>query len=399
MKTAVSTDSVLGRIVLMLGHVGGMLDLVVLPLWVGGLIGTYAFSPPEAGGLVTMFLVGVLASNAVLSRRFGRLPNRTIVAAGYGIAAACFFLMTRVSPAAGTGIFSQLAVLHVVAGLGIGAGLSCVHGTIARSRNPHRSFAIANLGVGVFAIAFFAATPPLMAKIGVNAVFLAIVGVLIAGTIAAALAFPEPEHAPPAAQVSSRPLPSGGIGSALVLGFAGVVLWQTAQALTNSFVERIGISDGFALTTIGAMFAINGFVALLAPALAGLTEKKLSPVMVATGALILHGLCSLTLTRTGLFGVYTAAFMLMIFVTIFGHTFVFGLFARLDPTGRMNARTPSMLMLGTAIGPFLGGTVVQAAGFPALGMTSATIALGGAACFFSIGRRAGRVAAPVRQAA
>ena len=398
MKTAVSTDSLLGRIVLMLGHVGGMLDLVVLPLWVGGLIGTYGFSPPEAGGLVTLFLVGVLASNLVLSRRFGRLPNRTIVTVGYGIAAACFFLMTRASPGGGMGVFGQLAGLHIVAGVGIGAGLSCVHGTIARSRNPHRSFAIANLGVGVFAIAFFAATPPLMEKIGVNAVFLAIVGILIAGTIAAALAFPEPEEAP-VARVSSRPVLSGGVGSALVLGFAGVVLWQTAQALTNSFVERIGISDGFALTTIGAMFAINGFVALLAPALAGLTEKKLLPVLVATGALILHGLCSVTLTRTGLFGVYTAAFMLMIFVTIFGHTFVFGLFARLDPSGRMNASTPSMLMLGTAIGPFLGGTVVQAAGYPALGLTSASIAFAGAVCFLTIGRRAGRAGGPVRQAA
>ena len=59
------------------------------------------------------------------------------------------------------------------------------------------------------------------------------------------------------------------------------------------------------------------------------------------------------------FIVYSAAFMLLVFVTIFGHTFIFGLFAKLDPTGRMNASTPSMLMLGTAIGPALGGTVVQ----------------------------------------
>ena len=386
MSKGFSTESLVGRLVLMLGHVAGMLDLVILPLWVGGMMATYKFQPQEAGGIVTMFLLGVLASNALLSRRFGRLPDRWIVTLGYALAAAAFFAMTRL-PLWGGSRFVELSVLHVVAGLGIGAGLSCVHGTIARSANPHRTFAIANFGVGLFAILFFALTPPLMARLGVDAVFLAVLAIVTAAALVSALAFPR------AAEIVATPRPTdgsgawAGFGTALAIGFAGVVFLQTAQAASTSFAERVGEFRGFGLPAIGAMLAINGFVALTPSMLAGLLQKKLSAIAVAACALVVHGLCSIALMNATEFLVYSAAFMIMIFATIFGHTFIFGLFARLDPTGRMNASTPSMLMLGTAVGPALGGVVVQNFGFPALGFTSAGIAFAGAACFMLLGLR------------
>ena len=118
----------------------------------------------------------------------------------------------------------------------------------------------------------------------------------------------------------------------------------------------------------------------------------------AAVALVVHSLCSITIMNATDFYVYSAAFMLLIFVTIFGHTFIFGLFAKLDPTGRMNASTPSMLMLGTAIGPALGGTVVQFYGFPVLGFVSGAIAIAGAICFLVLGRNV-RAAAPALAAA
>lgn len=57
----------------------------------------------------------------------------------------------------------------------------------------------------------------------------------------------------------------------------------------------------------------------------------------------------------------------MAFTILFTHTFAFGLLARLDPTGRAVAATPAMLMVGAAIAPFLGGTLVKFIGFGAIG--------------------------------
>ena len=375
-----------------------MLDLVILPLWIGGMIETYKLTPQGAGGMVTLFLIGVLITNSFFSRRYGTLPNKAVVATGYGLGALCFFAMTYAPSLTSVPVIYVLGALHVVAGCGAGSSLSCVHGTIARSNNPHRNFAIANLGVGAFAIPFFAVTPNLMPLFGVNAVFIAVAMLMAVAALAALSFFPVPAS-------MSGPLPrrlpastkKSYYGPALLFGFAGVVLLQTAGSATNSFTEQVGVADGFSIASIGAMLAVNGFVAILAPLFAGLLEKRLAPVTVAAFALSVHGLCSIALTQTASFAVFSGAFMTMIFMTIFGHTFIFGLFAKLDPSGRFNAATPSMLMLGTAIGPLLGGTVVQTLGFRAMGLTSGCLALTGAVCFLLIGRNLGRVQDPVQQ--
>lgn len=59
---------------------------------------------------------------------------------------------------------------------------------------------------------------------------------------------------------------------------------------------------------------------------------------------------------------------------IFTHTFAFGLLAKLDPTARTLAGTPAMLMIGAAVGPILGGVLVQGVGYRGLGAAAVLIA-------------------------
>jgi hypothetical protein len=63
---------------------------------------------------------------------------------------------------------------------------------------------------------------------------------------------------------------------------------------------------------------------------------------------------------------YAGATAVFAAVMIFTHTFAFGLVAQLDPGGRALSATPAMLMVGAAIGPVLGGTLVHA-GYAMLG--------------------------------
>src|SRR5690606_42110536 len=56
-----------------------------------------------------------------------------------------------------------LAALHALAGLAAGSALSVTHGTIARSANPHRLFALVGIALGVFAVVFLAGTLQLIA--------------------------------------------------------------------------------------------------------------------------------------------------------------------------------------------------------------------------------------------
>jgi predicted MFS family arabinose efflux permease len=59
---------------------------------------------------------------------------------------------------------------------------------------------------------------------------------------------------------------------------------------------------------------------------------------------------------------------------LFTHTFLFGLLAKLDTSGRAVALTPAMLMTGAAIGPILGGTLVVLSGYEAIGYAIAVLA-------------------------
>jgi predicted MFS family arabinose efflux permease len=93
------------------------------------------------------------------------------------------------------------------------------------------------------------------------------------------------------------------------------------------------------------------------------------------------------------FGPYAAAASVFAAVMIFTHTFAFGLLARLDPSGRALAATPAMLMAGAAIGPILGGTLVKALGYEAIGGAAALIAAAAVVCFLQLRPKAAAAAA------
>ena len=77
-----NSEALRGRAGLAIGHVVGMVDMVALPIWVGDLIQNYKFSPSAAGGLVTLFLVGVLSSSLLLAPRFHRINGRAEILSG-----------------------------------------------------------------------------------------------------------------------------------------------------------------------------------------------------------------------------------------------------------------------------------------------------------------------------
>ena len=94
--------------------------------------------------------------------------------------------------------------------------------------------------------------------------------------------------------------------------------------------------------------------------------------MVLAGPVV-QALLALTISLSSGFAPYAAATAVFVAVMIFTHTFAFGLLARLDRSGRAVAATPAMLMVGAAIGPILGGTLVKSLGYGALGIAALLI--------------------------
>lgn len=355
-----TTENKRGIFALMAAHCAGMLDLVALPVWVGTLVSHYQFDPQQAGGLATLFLIGASLASVVLAPRFNKFNAKWAAVAGFGLAALAFVLATK------TTAFAVLAILHLLGGLATGTALSFTHGTIGRAANPHRVFAWASLAVGIFGIAFLGSTPGLIARHGGPTLFWAFTAVMALAAIVGALFFPRPRlpvtlaetHAAGSLPPLSRPV---------WFSIVAIALLCMTQAMTLSFFERIGMERGFGRASVTLALVIYGLVTLLPGPLAGLLEKRIAATTVICTVPVLQAVFAMVVTHTGSFALFAAAGALMAFTIIFTHTFAFGLLARLDPSGRAVAGTPAMLMVGAAIAPFIGGTLVKFVGFESIG--------------------------------
>ena len=359
-----STENWSGRIALMVAHCAGMVDLVALPVWVGALISEYKFEPQRAGGLATLFLVGAVISSLAFAPRFNRINSRLAAVAGFGVSALAFFAAVFVTD------YAALAALHMLAGASAACALSFTHGTISHSANPHRLFAIVNIALGVFAIAFLGATPNLIAAFGGRALFATFTVIMAVAAIAAAISFPTLTRK----AGENLFVEVGHLRPAVWFGIAGVSCMALTQAMMFSFVERIGMDRGFGREAVTGVLIALGFVNLFPAPLAALLEKRLSPNAVLLTGPVCQAVIALAITFSGGFFAYAVPTVLFPAVMIFTHTFAFGLLSKLDPTARALAGTPAMLMIGAAVGPILGGTLVQSFGYRSLGIAAVVIA-------------------------
>lgn len=374
----VSVESGRGRAALMVMHCAGMVDLVALSVWVGTLIAAYGFDAQRAGGLPTLFLAGAVLSSVALAPRIQRLPGRWVASVGFALAALAFLL------ASGTFSYGALAILHALAGLSAGAALSVTHGVIARSANPHRLFAIVGIALGIFAVVFLGATPQLIAANGGQALFHTFAAVMALGALAAVLAFPPmPGIATPTARAESG---MAALPRTVWFGIAGIACMTLIQAMVFSFLEGVGAYRGFERQAINGVLIALGLVNLLPAALAAMLEKRIPARAVLLAGPALQVALASVIMVAPVFAPYAAAASVFAAVMIFTHTFAFGLLARLDPSGRALAATPAMLMIGSALGPFLGGTLVEFAGYEALAITASGLGAVAICCFAQLPR-------------
>ena len=377
----ISTDRVpdagRGRATLMLCHFAGMVDLIALPVWVGTLAQHYGFDLEHAGMIVTAFLLGAVAASLVAAPLFNRLPRAACAVGGYGIAALAFIGASRV-----TG-FGALAALHLVAGVATGTALSIAHGTIGRSRNPHRLFALAGTALGIGAVIFYAAVPPSVAAHGGAMLFKVFAGLMAVAALACAVGFPQV-----AAQAPERSH-AGALPRAAWFAILGVACMALNQALTFSMLDRIGVARGFGQDRVNALLVVVGLVNLFPALVAALLQKRLHPARVALVAAPLQAALALAVTLSSDFLPYALAGAVYPAVLIFTHTFLFGLIARLDRSGRALASTPAMMMTGSAIGPALAGTVAMHAGFAGQAVLAVGVGVLATLLFALVARGAG----------
>jgi predicted MFS family arabinose efflux permease len=377
-----------GRAALMTSHCAGMVDMVALPLWVGTLVTAYGLDPQQAGGLATLFLLGAVAASLFFAPRFDRIDGRMAAVVGFAVAAACFLSAAQVQR------FDLLAALHVAGGVAAGAALSFTHGTMGRSPNPHRLFGLAGMALGAFAVILMGTAPQLIAQLGGPALFQVLGAAMATAALLAAIGFPvadaESEGSRAARETGHKLAPR------IWLGMIAVGSMALVQAMVYSFVERMGAERGFGVAAVTAVLVAIGVVNVFPSGLAALLQHRLPAALVLRTGPVVQAVLALGITLSLSFAHFAGAASVFVAVMLFTHTFAFGVLARLDVTGRVVAATPAMVMIGSAIGPVLAGTLVKLSGYPAIGVAALVIDAAALVCFWQLTRSPARPQAVAR---
>ncbi|MCY1519593.1 Major Facilitator Superfamily protein [compost metagenome] len=361
-----------GTAALVIGHCAGLMDITALPIWVGiVLIGQLALDPQRAGFLLTLFLGSVVLSSLFFAPKLTRLNRKRVAPAAYAVAGLAFATMPSIS-----GSYVLLASAHVVAGLAVGCGLSMVHGTMGGTANPHRTAAMAFTTLSLVSILLMATLPPLVGKIGPDAFFYTMSGIMFTAALAGLLAFPDVAQV-----IEHERLPLTRLPARVWFSVAGVSLLMVTHSMVFGFIERVGGWHGFSAPQITTVLVVSGFVNLVPVALSGMLERHLPAAGVVIAGPLIQATAAVAVTQLGGYGVYMIATSILIAVVTFTHVFAFGVLARLDPSGRVVAATPVMVMVGSATGPLLGGVLAQHIGYGSLGWAALVLGLLSATSF------------------
>lgn len=365
-------DSRSGTVALVIGHCAGLMDITALPIWVGiVLIGSLAIDPQRAGLLLSLFLGSVVLSSLYFAPKLTRLDRKRVASAAYTLAGLAFAGMPSTS-----GSYALLAAAHIVAGLSVGCGLSMVHGTMGSTANPHRTAAIGFTTLSLVSIFFMAILPPLIGNIGPNVFFYTMSGIMFTAALAGLMAFPDVRA------VAHESLTHAKLSGRVWFGIAGVSLLMVTHSMVFGFVERIGGDHGFSVMQITTVLIVSGFVNLVPVALSGFLERHLPAARVVCAGPLIQATAALAVTQLAAFEVYIVTTSILIAVVTFTHVFAFGLLARMDPSGRVVAATPVMVMTGSSIGPLLGGVLAQHIGYASLGWAALLLGLMSATSFW-----------------
>jgi predicted MFS family arabinose efflux permease len=213
--------------------------------------------------------------------------------------------------------------------------------------------------------------PAMVAKVD-GSLFFNVVAVIFAiGAVTALVFFPASGAVQQSADAPAKPK----LGLPVWFGLFGLVSMALVYSMTMSFVERVGVHREYGLVLVSTVLTVMAVTKLFPAALAGLLENRVQVKHVLIGAPIVQALACTAIFAVPNVTVYAVAAPIFITTLLFAQVFAFGVISRLEPTGRATALSPSIMMVGSGVGPFLGGSLIKAFGYPSLAGAGCLVAL------------------------
>jgi len=261
---------------------------------------------------------------------------------------------------------------------------------MGKTSNPHRIFALGGVALGVAAMVYLGATPEIIKASGREALFWVFAAIMAIAALVNTAFFPSVELTSEAPRAKTK------FSKQVWLLIAAIMLMALNNSMILSFAERVGEHRAFGAGQVQTALITMALVAIFAPILSAVLQNRFNTGIVAIIGSVVHGGLALGIMTFTDFSLFMGVLIFFPAAILFTHTFVFGTLAEQEPSGRAVAATPAMLMTGSAVGPFLGGAIVQGVGYDALGYLAFALSVLSMALFM-MSTRAGSPASAAAQ--
>lgn len=319
----------------------------VLPVMVGVFADRFGYGVAGAGTIAALNMGGILMGSLLCPLITARFGWAAVIRAALAVMIVGNVLTML------DGHYGYVAATRFLSGLGEGVVGGICYAAMGRSARPERSISIYFAGQSIVGMVGMGSFGWIAASLGWPWIFLILSAITLPGFwLAPVICRAQPAPAGPRqGRLSPNPLVIGALAFILLYFIGMASLWP--------FLERIGIGKGLSPGMVAFALSASAFGGLAGSLVASVVAGRL-PRTIG----LLSGLCLLVAGVGGLaFLPGTMPFILSVslfaFAWPFQYAFLFGLLASIDRGGRLIALTPAVTGGGLALGPAIGGLLLQ----------------------------------------
>ncbi|HEY6921908.1 MAG TPA: MFS transporter [Steroidobacteraceae bacterium] len=321
---------------------------IVQPGFVQGLVQNLGFDDQGAGYAASIEVWGITATTLVMTFFSHRFNWRKVITASLLVVAA--------ANAACIAVHSKEAfmALRFVAGAGAGSLISLSFTTVGLTENPDRNFGYLIMWVLLYGAVVLYAMPEAYALSGMTGALL-FFALFPLTALPFVSAFPETGEGGASVEADAVNLPP----SLKSLALLAMLAYFIAQGVAWAYLFLIGTAGGLSEQQVATGLTLSqvaGVAGALLPALIGGRFGRWRPLTVG---IVGGALCLLFLI--GRFQYLPFAFWVCLYNFFWNmtHPYLLGSMASFDRRGRVVVLAVAAQMLGLAIGPALGATVIS----------------------------------------
>ncbi|MBK4987160.1 MFS transporter [Pseudomonas sp. S36] len=373
MKTTISNPIDKTSVYICAGLVsaGGALLLNVLPVLFGALAEQFGYGEQQLGNLAMAMNLGFGLLGLASLLWIQRLSWRVISMLSSFLVVVALAAMLR-APA-----YDTLLLLMALAGAGTGGLYALAMTIFGDSAQPERAFGF-KLGMETVPGALLLMLLPVavLPQWGFQGMLIALAISLVLMGVAPLPWVPSRTARRLGGQPGSAPVVCRESRAIVWLSLLASLVFLTGIMSVWAFLELMGKKAGLSSDTIGSVLAVGfiinaggGFIA----SSIGLKAGRFLPVAViiaaeVAGLVLLGQFSSLT--------TYVVGVMCFLFSISFVLAYTFGVMAEFDLSGRLVALGALCLSVGAAVGPALGGLLIEAYGYTAVLVFSGSCSIG-----------------------